>query len=62
LIEACAKAFDDDDVDAFTDHVFAYDKIYKLDNWTASLLLIVKKILKDGNVSQPNEPDEPDLS
>jgi alpha-soluble NSF attachment protein len=64
LIEACAKAFEDDDVDAFTDHVFAYDKIYKLDNWTASLLLIVKKILKDGGVMRPgiDEPDEPDLS
>jgi len=66
LLEACAKAFDDDDVDAFTDHVFAYDKIYKLDNWTASLLLIVKKILKDGGVAQPGgggvKSDEPDLS
>jgi len=67
LIEACAKAFDDDDAEAFTDHVFSYDKIYKLDNWTASLLLIVKKILKNGGVSDKpgpggDEPDEPDLS
>jgi alpha-soluble NSF attachment protein len=64
LIEACAKAFEDDDVDAFTDQVFSYDKIYKLDNWTASLLLTVKKILKGGGVADKpgEEPDEPDLS
>jgi len=64
LIESCMKAFDDDDVEAFTDQVFSYDKIYKLDNWTASLLLIVKKILKGGGVQAGagDEPDEPDLS
>jgi alpha-soluble NSF attachment protein len=64
LLEACMKAFEDEDVEAFTNHVFNYDKIYKLDNWTASLLLIVKKILKNGGVAsdKPGEPDEPDLS
>jgi len=48
LIEGCMKAFEDDDVEAYTDTVFSYDKIYKLDNWVASLLLIVKKVIKDG--------------
>jgi len=64
LIEACMKAFDDDDVDGFTEQVFAYDKIYKLDNWTASLLLIVKKIIKNGGVAPGggDAADEPDLS
>lgn len=63
LIEQCAKAFEDDDVDAYTDVVFAYDKLYKLDNWTASLLLIVKKILKDGGVAEGGgASEETDLS
>jgi len=62
LIESCMKAFEDDDVDAFTDHVYSYDKIYKLDHWTSALLLIVKKIIKNGGVAEQGEPDLPDLS
>lgn len=46
LLRKCVKAFDDDDVDAFTDHVFKYDRISTLDNWVAAMLLEVKNVLK----------------
>lgn len=48
LIEDCCTAFENNDVEAFTDHVFNYDKIYKLNNWTATILLQIKQILKSG--------------
>lgn len=48
FLEECVKAYQDEDVEAFTNCVFQYDKIYKLDNWTATLLLELKQILKDG--------------
>lgn len=48
LIEQCSKAFEDNDIEAFTDHVYKYDRIAKLNNATASLLLMVKQELKSG--------------
>jgi alpha-soluble NSF attachment protein len=48
LIKECVAAFTDDNVEDFTDAVFKYDEIYKLDNSTAKILLDVKKALKDG--------------
>jgi len=63
LVEACMKAFEDDDVDSFTDAVYAYDKITKLDHWHSGLLLIVKKVIKgDVAVDGKDEPEMPDLS
>jgi alpha-soluble NSF attachment protein len=63
LLENCMKAFDDNDVDAFTEHVYTYDKIYKLDNLITSLLLTIKKILRDGVRSEEPLLDDPvDLS
>jgi len=59
LLEGCMKAFEDDDIDAYTNHVYAFDRICKLDNWTVSLLLTVKKVLQDGSPSDsPYLPDQ----
>jgi len=58
LLEAIMKAFEDDDVDAFTEAVFVYDRVYKLDNWVTSLLLIVKNIIKSGYTPGPPGPDD----
>ena len=48
LIEDLAAAFKEDDMDLYSDTVFKYDEIYKLDNWTAKVLLDVKNIMKNG--------------
>jgi alpha-soluble NSF attachment protein len=67
LLESCMKAFEDDDIEAFTGHVFSYDKMIKFDNWTAALLLVVKKVIKNGGRAEPElerhprRPDEPEL-
>jgi len=46
LIESLDAAYAASDVQKFTDHLFAYDRISKLDNWTSTLLLSVKSALK----------------
>jgi alpha-soluble NSF attachment protein len=56
FLEDCLKAFQDDDVEAFTNVVFKYDSVYKLDNWTASMLLELKQILKDGGTGGDGDP------
>ena len=48
LIEDLCAAFKEDDMDLYSDTVFRYDEIYKLDNWTAKVLLDVKNIMKNG--------------
>ena len=48
LIQDAVNAFKADNVEEFTDHIFKYDEIYKLDNWTAKILLNVKNALKEG--------------
>jgi len=48
LIENLIEAFNADDSDKFADHVFRYDEISKLDNWTAKVLLDIKKALEEG--------------
>jgi hypothetical protein len=63
LVEACMKAFDDDDDEAFSGHVATFDRGTKLDNWTVTLLLIVKNIIRDGGgpaveLSSGGLPDE----
>jgi len=47
LIENCVQAFQEDDVNKFTDFLFNYDKIYRLDSWTSSLLLTIKRALQN---------------
>jgi len=63
FFESCMKAFEDDDVEAFTGHVSGYDKMIKFDNWTVALLLAVKRTLQNGGRPQPRlgQPDEPIL-
>jgi len=46
LLEACCQAFEDNNVDQFTETVYKYDQIYKLSNLQADLLLMVKQALK----------------
>jgi len=46
LIENIVQAYQDGDVNKFTDVVFNYDRIYKLDNWTSSLLLNIKQTIQ----------------
>jgi len=48
FLEASVKAFDEDDIEAFTGHVFKFDQVLKLDNWQASILLEIKTALKKG--------------
>lgn len=48
LMTDLSKAFNDDDLDKFTDVIFKYDQVTKLDNATAKMLLSIKTILKDG--------------
>jgi len=54
LVESCLAAFQEDNVNKFTDVVFNYDKIYKLDNWISTLLLKVKQSIQ-GQVPQKLE-------
>jgi len=46
LIENMVQSYQDGDVSKFTDVVFNYDRIYKLDNWTSSLLLNIKQTIQ----------------
>ena len=39
------------DVDAFTQVVFEYDSISKLDPWKTTLLLKIKNVIKEGGDS-----------
>jgi len=56
LIDSLIQCYRDDAVDKFTDLVFNYDKIYRLDNWSSSLLLKIKQALRS-NVPQKIELD-----
>jgi len=51
------KAFEDDDAEKFTFSVRDYDRISRLDNWTAKILLDIKSILMDGD-SNPQAADD----
>jgi len=57
LLESCVKAFEDDDAEKFTFSVRDYDRISRLDNWTAKILLDIKSILMDGD-SNPQAADD----
>lgn len=49
LILDLIEDFNENDPDKYAEHVFAFDEICKLDNWTASVLLKIKQSLENGN-------------
>jgi len=49
--------FEADDVEKFTEVVFKFDQISRLDPWTAKILLAVKNVLKEG-VDSMNEEEQ----
>ncbi|KAJ2965134.1 hypothetical protein NQZ79_g42 [Umbelopsis isabellina] len=51
LLNKVIQSVEDDDVDAFTQHVFDYDKLSKLDNWKTTILLRIKRSLTDEELS-----------
>jgi alpha-soluble NSF attachment protein len=61
LIENCIQAFNEDDVDKYTDEVMRYDEILKLDNWTAKILLDIKTSLQEGAEGEKDAGDVSDL-
>lgn len=46
LLTAIVEAVDQSDVDAFTNHVFEYDNVSKLDEWKTTMLLKIKNDIK----------------
>jgi len=48
LLNAILDAWDKQDVDAFTEAVFQFDQITKLDAWKTQILLKVKNMIKEG--------------
>ena len=51
LLKSIIKDAEEDDVDAFTQHVFDYDKLSKLDNWKTTMLLRIKRSLSHEEVN-----------
>lgn len=49
LIEDLIGDFDEQDADAFADHVYKFDEIMPLDRWKSKVLLEIKKGLEGGN-------------
>jgi alpha-soluble NSF attachment protein len=49
LIEELIGDFAESDPDSFADHVFRFDKIMPLNQWTSKVLLQIKKVLVEGN-------------
>lgn len=47
LLGDVAGAVDEGDVEAFTNSVYDYDSMSKLDEWKTSILLMIKKSIKD---------------
>jgi alpha-soluble NSF attachment protein len=47
LLQAVASSVDDGDVDAFTNAVYDYDSLSKLDDWKTGVLLKIKKTIKE---------------
>jgi alpha-soluble NSF attachment protein len=47
LLDAVVKTVEDGDVDAFTNAVYEYDNISKLDDWKTSILLKIKNSIKE---------------
>lgn len=45
LLESVVTAVDEGDVEAFTNHVYEYDSLSKLDDWKTSILLKIKNTI-----------------
>jgi len=45
-VQDILAACDNNDVDAFTNHVVEFDSFTKLDNWKTTMLLRIKKQLR----------------
>lgn len=59
LLNKCCAAYDEADADKFTEAVFDYDQISKLDAWKSSILLKVKQSIQKGDnpLDKSNEPN-----
>jgi len=57
LIEGCVTAFKAEDVDKFTEIVFKYDQISRLDGWSSKVLLDIKTVMKEGAEGAAGEVD-----
>jgi alpha-soluble NSF attachment protein len=51
LLKYIIQSAEEDDVDAFTQHVYDYDKLTKLDNWKTTILLRIKRTLREEEVN-----------
>ncbi|KAG2186956.1 hypothetical protein INT44_003184 [Umbelopsis vinacea] len=51
LLNSILRSVEDEDVDAFTQHVYDYDKLTKLDNWKTTILLRIKRSVTDDEIS-----------
>lgn len=58
LVEACMAAFEDNDANKFTEHVYKFDQIYHLQTVIADMLLMVKQALTHVKDHEP-ETDAP---
>ncbi|XP_046876218.1 alpha-soluble NSF attachment protein-like isoform X1 [Hypomesus transpacificus] len=47
LVKKLLDAFEEQDVDAFTDAVKDFDSIFRLDQWNTTMLLRIKKTIQD---------------
>jgi alpha-soluble NSF attachment protein len=60
FLKGILEAFEKDDVEKFTEVVFKFDSVLKLDNWTSKLLLKIKDVLKEGVQSGTGTSDKKD--
>lgn len=49
LIQDLLADFEESDADKFAEHLFKFDEIVKLDNWTSKVLLEIKRAIEAGN-------------
>jgi alpha-soluble NSF attachment protein len=58
LLNDLYQAFERGDPDAFTDRLYQYDQISKLDKWKTSMLVKVKNKIPRGEVAAEVDEDE----
>jgi len=58
LLSDLYQAFERGDPDAFTDRLYQYDQISKLDKWKTTMLVKVKNKIPRGEVSATADEDE----
>ena len=51
LLQSCVDSYIENEVDKFTDALFRYDHVHKLDNWTGNLFLKIKEKLTNTETS-----------